>query len=129
MGFAYKPIRFDDLTAVHPISPIAGLRVSLEAIAPALLAALPQGLILLDGCPTAGFAPLLERLARLSPGLRTVDVSSLYLSPETLRELFAPYLPLDRGLDPELIFGRLFDQDYPAVLDTEKVRAFLEDLP
>ncbi len=35
---------------------------------------------------------------------------------------------MDRDVDPELIFGKLFDQSYDALLDPQKVARFLESL-
>ena len=128
MGFAYKPVRFDDITAIHTVNLISGIKTSYDEIAHELTKELPEGLILLDGFPTANFPKLIEHLRQVSPGLKTTDVSRLYRSPESIRELLDPYLPQDRELDPELIFGRLFDQDFQAFFDLEKVSGFLNSL-
>ena len=129
MGFAYKPIRFDDMTAVHTVGEIPGIQTSYEQIARTLTRRLPEGLILLDGFPTANFSKLIEHLSHISPGLRAEDVSGLYRPPGEIHDLLKTYLPLDREVDPELIFGRLFDQDFQPFFDQEKVSAFLGSLP
>lgn len=128
MGFAYKPVRFDDLTAINPVKSLPGIRTSYDEVSRQLANDLPQGLILLDGYPTANFSRLIEYLCRLIPGLMTTDVSNLYRPPDVIRELLNPYLPQDRETDPELIFGRLFDQDYQAFFDQEKVSTFVNSL-
>ncbi len=56
-----------------------------------------------------------------------MDVTTLHRSPDDLAALFAPSLPTDRAVDPELSFGKLFAGDYDAVLDPAKVSAFLAE--
>lgn len=128
MGFGYKPVRFDDLTAINIVGPIPGTTTSYDEIAVALANDLPKGLILLDGFPTANFSALVEHVCQVSPNITTIDVSSFYRSSGEIQELLKPYLPQDRELDPELIFGRLFDQDFQPFFDQEKVSAFLNSL-
>ena len=62
MGFAYKPIRFDDLTAINTVNHISEITTSYDHIAEALAKSPPNGLILLDGFPTANFPTLLAHL-------------------------------------------------------------------
>jgi mannose-6-phosphate isomerase len=128
MGFSYKPVRFDDLTAINIVGPIPGITASYDEIARSLAKNLPEGLILLDGFPTANFSALLEYLCRVKPGIITIDVSRFHRSSGEIQELLKPYLPQDRDLDPELIFGRLFDRDFQPFFDLEKVGSFLNGL-
>src|SRR5689334_15827819 len=128
MGFAYKPIRFDDLNAVNPINPIFGITTSYDEIAHVLGQTLPKGLILLDGFPTADFSRLVDHLVQLSPDIHTIDVSRFHRSSAEIQELLKPYLPQDRETDPELIFGRLFDGGFSSFFDLEGVRLFLESM-
>lgn len=128
MGFAYKPVRFDDPSAVNTVNPVPEIRASANEIAQALADLLPQGLILLDGFPTANFARVLEHLSPTSHNLIMVDVSRFYRSREELEQLLQPYLSQDRELDPELIFGKLFDQDFQPFFDQEAVSSFLHSL-
>jgi mannose-6-phosphate isomerase len=128
MGFAYKPIRFNDLSAINTVNLISGITISYDEIAHALAKNLPEGLILIDGFPTANFSTFFDHLCRVSPGIMTTDVSRFYRSSEEIQELLKPYLPQDREIDPELIFGRLFDQDFQPFFDLEEVSSFLNSL-
>jgi mannose-6-phosphate isomerase len=128
MGFSYKPVRFDDLNAINTINLISGITTSYDEIAPILAENLPEGLILLDGFPSANFSTLLEHLCRVLPGIMTIDVSRFYRSSEETQEMLKPYLPQDRELDPELIFGRLFDQGFEPFFDLEEASSFLNSL-
>ena len=128
MGFAYKPIRFDDVSAINTVDIVSGITTSYDEIARTLATNLPEGLILLDGFPTANFSLFLDHLCRAKPGITIIDVSRFYRSPEVIRELLKPYLPQDREIDPELIFGKLFDQDFHPFFDLEEVSSFLNSL-
>lgn len=128
MAFSYKPISFDDLNAVNKVNPVPDITASYDEIAHELAKKLPEGLVLLDGFPTADFFTLIEHLGRVKPGLMTIDVSDLYLSSAEIQEQLKPCLPQDRQIDPELIFGRLFDQDFQSLFDQEKVSAFIGGL-
>lgn len=129
MGFAYKPIPFDDLTALNPVAPIADLKTSLAEAASTLAAQLPKGLLVLDGMPGATIAGLAAELNRNNPEIILQDVSQFYRSPQDIRKLLAPYLPMDRETDPELIFGKLFEQGYQPFFDTDALAAFLSSIP
>lgn len=127
MAFAYRPIRFDDPVPVNTVTaaittrPDFGGRSALHDVA-------PGELVVLDGIATARFDDLAALLASAVPDWAQVDVRTLYRTPDALATLFAPYLPMDRDLDPELIFGKLFDQDYDALLDETKVGSFLSGI-
>ena len=128
MGFAYKPVRFDDLDAINSIDGVSGITTSYEEIAHALANNLPEGLILLDGFPTANFSTFVDHLIQVSSDIITIDVSRFYRSSEDIQGLLKPYLPQDREIDPELIFGRLFDQSFQPFLDLKQVSSFLNNL-
>jgi len=129
MGFAYKPIPFDDLTAINPVAPVADLKISLVEVASTLAAQLPRGLVVLDGMPGANIAGLVDALRQAAPSFTFQDVSQFYRSPQDIRKLLVPYLPLDRESDPELIFGKLFEQGYEPFFDSAALAAFLDALP
>lgn len=128
MGFSYKPIRFDDLSAVNIVDPVPGIVESYDEISQVLSKSLPQGLILLDGFPTANISTFIEHLYKNFPDILITDISRFYRSPGEIRELLKPYLPQDRVIDPELIFGRLFNQSFTSFFDLEEVNIFLNSL-
>ncbi len=128
MGFAYKPIRFDDLRAVNTVDIVSGITTSYDEITHALAKDLPEGLIVVDGYPTANFSTLIEHLCRVLPGIKAINVSSLYRASDEIQDFLKLYLPQNREVDPELIFGRLYDQDYQTFFDLEKVDYFLDNL-
>ena len=131
MSFAYKPLPFDDLTAFNRVGLTPNsIKFSCTEIALQLANVLPQGLILLDGYPTARFQQLIDALQKTVPGgLQAINVSSLHQPQEKIQDLLINYLPEDRSIDPDLIFGKLYDQDYLPIFDGEKVNHFLNDLP
>ncbi|HRN51702.1 MAG TPA: class I mannose-6-phosphate isomerase [Anaerolineales bacterium] len=129
MGFAYKPILFDDLTAINPVAPVADLKTSLAEAASALAAQLPKGLLVLDGMPGATITSLVDALRQAAPSAIFQDVSQFYRSPQDIRNILAPYLPMDRESDPELIFGKLFEQSYEPFFDTAALATFLASVP
>jgi mannose-6-phosphate isomerase class I len=123
LAFAYRPIPYDDPIPVNPVG------AELPTIdLPALLGKLdirPGAFVALDGIATARFGDLVRQIGA---GWEPVDVATLYRSTDELAEIFAPYLPDDRDIDPELIFGKLFDQSYDALFDPAKVQEFLADV-
>lgn len=131
MSLAYKPIPFDDLTALNRIHLASNsIKTSFTEIALQFANDLPQDLILLDGYPTARFQQLIAALQQTIPGgLQAINVSSLYQPQEKIQNLLNNYLPEDRSIDPDLIFGKLYDQDYLLLFDQEKVNNFLNNLP
>lgn len=128
MGFAYKPIPFDDLTAINKVAPLPALKTSMADAAQTLARELPKGLVLLDGFPSAKIAEFVENIAQQAPSILAVDVASFYRSPAEIQDILKPYLPMDRETDPELIFGKLFDQEYEPLFKLEAIQAFLDDL-
>lgn len=128
MGFAYKPIRFDDLTAINAVPSIPDLKTSIEDISATLVRDLPKGLILLDGFPAANFAELIGQIKKISPTFVTIDVARFFRPSDQIREMLKPYLPMDREKDPELIFGKLFDGEFEQFFDQLEVNSFLSNI-
>lgn len=128
MGFAYKPIRFDDLTALNAVPSIPNLKTSLTDVASSLCRELPSGLVLLDGFLAANTTRLIEQIGKNSPDIRSIDVASFFRPNDEIREILKPYLPMDREMDPELIFGKLFDGEFLQFFDLIKISSFLESL-
>lgn len=125
MGFAYKPIPFDDLSAVNAVAQIPDLKTSIEEVASSLAKNAPKGLVVIDGFPTANIPKLVEHIKQVSPDIATVDVREFLRPPDEIQELLKPYLPMDRETDPELIFGKLFDQIFLPFFDQKKASDFL----
>lgn len=128
MGFAYKPIRFDDLTAINAIPSIPDLEISIEDIATKLCNELPTGLILLDGFVSANVSKLANQIEKISPTIAIIDVARFFRPADQIREMLRPYLPMDREIDPELIFGKLFDGQWEQFFDELEVRSFLSSI-
>jgi len=127
MGFAYNPIRFDDLTAVNAVASVSDLKTSIDEIADTLVEGLPKGLVLLDGFPTSNISRLIEHIRIAYPEIGTIEVSRFLRPSEEIRKLLKTYLPQDREADPELIFGKLYDQDFQPFFDKKKVNSFFND--
>jgi mannose-6-phosphate isomerase len=127
MGFAYKPIPFDDLTAINPVSRVE-ITTSFDEVASALVKEFPNGLVLLDGFPGSKVPQLINHLRKASSKIAIVDVARFYRPQAEIQAMLKPYLPMDREVDPELIFGKLFDQDFEVFFDQSAVSAFVNGL-
>lgn len=128
MGFAYKPIRFDDLTAINAVPSIPNLKTSIEDIATTLCRELPSGLIIIDGFVAANTTKLIEQISKISPDITTIDAARFFRPDSEIREMLKPYLPMDREADPELIFGKLFDGEFAQFFDQFEISSFLGNI-
>lgn len=127
MGIAYKPIPFDDLTAINAVSPL-NIETTFEGISTTLSKTLPTGIIVLDGIPTANFQTLIDQLKKKSPNIKATPITEFYIPQSEIQQLIKPYLPMDRAVDPELIFGKLFERGYEPFLDRQAITKFLDAL-
>lgn len=127
MGFAYKPIPFDDLSAINTVSRV-DIKNSFDEIAASLAKELPKGLVLLDGFPSAKIPNLMHHLKNVAPKIAALEVARFYQPQAEIQNLLKPYLPMDREVDPELIFGKLFDQGFKPFFDQKAISDFLISL-
>ncbi len=124
MAFAYRPIPFDDPVPINAVEAVLATREDFSGLVEGLPSE-PGALMVLDGIPTARFDELAALFGQTAVGWTVVDIRTLYRSDDHLAGLFEPYLPTDRDLDPELIFGKLFDQSADALLEPAKVERFV----
>lgn len=130
MGYYINPIRYEDLSAVNNLNdlPVDILSDDSGTIAKILKNEIKQGLILIDGYITANIEELAEKVGEVL-NAELHDVAGLYKEPEIIRQMLEPYLPIDRALDPELIFAKLYPGTFLDYLDEEKVNLFLRSMP
>lgn len=126
MSFMFKPYPYVDPQAVNrpelPSAVAAQLTAGNAAVAAKLLEN-ASGVLALDGYAGADFTELVDRLKEIRPELAVLPVSAAYKSSAELEEMLAESLPLDREIDPILIFGKSVHREIESLFDPVKVAA------
>ncbi len=129
MSFMFKPYPFTDPAAINypevGKSLAASLVVGNRESAVKLLQAVPEhGVLLLDGYVGARFEPLLESL-KGEGRVVFLEASRMYRSSAELEAMLAESLPLDRDIDPVLLFGKGVHRDLNNLLDANKITSLI----
>ncbi|MBN2375433.1 MAG: class I mannose-6-phosphate isomerase [Sedimentisphaerales bacterium] len=144
MSFMFNPHPYDDKTAINKInlkdneikSILKGSREIAAHIAGEAVKKLVQKdaqyVIGIDGYITAEIEPLCNLIAQCfeTEGypVKVVSVSEIYKSSNELESFLQPYLPIDPEKDPVRLFGSLFEGDFSAVFDTEKLNVLTDKI-
>jgi len=138
MSFMFNPYPYDDANAVNrPVlepATVSALTVGNAAVIRSLVKALRDRaakkengslFIALDGYVGTDWSRSLELLADALSGegmtLCATDVSAWYKSSEELEGLLAENLPMDRVIDPVLLFGKAFGGDMNDLFDAKRL--------
>ncbi len=127
MSFMFNPHPYDDPYAINRVpTPDAvreGLVSGLSQVAKAIARAVEGGKrrVGLDMYPGAQAEVLVRMLQQQLPELSAVDTRSLALPKAALEALIAPCLPIDKTVDPVLLYGVRFEGEYEDLLDGEKL--------
>jgi hypothetical protein len=84
--------------------------------------------IAIDGYVGAEFANLVERVKKLMPEVEAIDVASVYKGSGELEAMLAESLPMDKDVDPVLLFGKLKHRPLETLFDAAKFAALKERL-
>jgi mannose-6-phosphate isomerase class I len=132
MGYFINPVRFDDHDAINIISDIPctddSIIQGVENIIELINSQFHQGLIVIDGYLTASLEEFAKLLLTRSRAENFVDINSLYKTSTEINDLIAEYLPENRDVDPELIYGKLFAGNIQDYFDTIKVKDFVKNI-
>ncbi len=136
MSFMYNPFPFDDPRAVNNIALEKALTdtitIGLESVSAKLASSLrkilehqPNCILSLDGYISAPFPVITKQIGRLlvQTGIPVsyIQTSDLFLEESVLERNLTSNLPNDPVTDPPLLYGRLFDEGYEALMDESLV--------
>ena len=132
MSFMYNPFPYDDPRAVNKIPLEKALTdtitIGLEQVSAKLVSSLqtilktqPNCILSLDGYISAPFSVLTKQIGRhlIQRGIPVsyLYTSDLFLEESVLEQNLETNLPKDTVTDPPLLYGRLFDKGYEALMD------------
>lgn len=136
----FKPYPYDDTTAVNrpPLTEEtvkavrAGNDAVVKAIAEKILAVPGNGLVAFDGYIGSDWsrtlAMLSKQLAAKNVKMSIRNVADCYKSSDELEKMLAEYLPMDRDIDPVLLFGKIFHGSFANLFDAAKVETLKSEL-
>lgn len=143
MSFMYNPYPYDDPLAVNRIAldprvtntVYAGLAQTTALLKDAAMEVLQKKrtcILCLDGYISAPLSDLSEAISdalkKDGISVSTLFTSSLYHDEATLDELLVEHLPTDTVLDPPLLYGKLFEGGYEALMDNSLVDEAVETI-
>ena len=126
MSFMFKPYPYDDPAAVNRPELPRAITTSLIAgnptVAKHLVKSIDKGVLALDGYIGAKFDALIARIRESLPEqkISVFDVAEAYKDSGELEEMLAESLPLDREIDPILIFGKSVHRELESLFDPRK---------
>ncbi len=132
MSFMFKPFPYVDPNAINRPELPAALATTLiagnTAIADKLLAGF-SGILALDGYTGANFQEMVNRLNSVADGkLTVIEAKEAYKSSDELETMLAESLPMDREIDPILLFGKSIHREIETLFDAKKVSRLREQL-
>ena len=124
MSFMFNPYPYVDPKAVNfPGIPADAVKSVVRGNAKigSQLAGI-SGILLLDGYVGASFSELLTRIREANPDTVFFDISEAYKSSEEMDSLLAESLPVDRVIDPILLFGKSVHRELDSLFDPAKLQ-------
>lgn len=144
MSFMFKPLAYDDHTAINRPDIPASVRENLvfgtvqsaKCIAEKAVSLLESGksgcVVAMDGYASAKFSDLSGALSQAvrQRGCRVVlrTMDEVYKPVEELDAMVAECLPLNYGEDPVLLFGKLYEGSFSDFIDRGKAEKLLEEM-
>lgn len=129
MSFMFHPFPYSDPQAINHINCNPDIKEDLciGAIETAKkLKALLQGqkqIIAIDGYAGVEFSTIKQVFEQYIQAT-WVHTADLFLDEEAIEAIVAPYLPLDREIDPVLLYGKRYSDGYERLMDPKKIEAF-----
>lgn len=137
MSFMFKPLAYDDLTAVNSPELSSSIKESLvignEDTASTIIGSidgLQKPVILVDGYVGSNFQNFAGELEKQisNKHIRIFDMRDVYLSQEEIDEMTKGNLPLNYDDDPVLLFGNLFEGNIDDLIDNEKLKTMVGEI-
>ena len=137
MSFMFKPLAYDDLTAINrPVLSsfvTKSIAVGNKDVADTIIKSLGQSqryVILVDGYVGSNFINFADGLQKeiCDKKCKAFDMKDVYLSEEEINELTKSNLPLNYDDDPVLLFGSLFKGKIDDFIDNEKLKSMIDEI-
>ena len=134
MSFMFHPYPYVDANAVNPVNSPQEDTVVFGAlpVAKRIAKAVGEGKkrIGIDGYAGVEFEVIRQLLAaQMAPlNARIVPVQELLKPAQYLREMLAPSLPMDRDIDPVLLYGKRIERRYEDVCEPDRLAELNRDI-
>lgn len=137
MSFMFKPLAYDDLTAINrpelPTEVKDAIAIGNGTVAKTIINSISEcskAVILVDGYVGSSFANFTDELGKQIKGhdSKVFDMKEVYLSEEKINELTKSNLPLNYDDDPVLLFGSLFHGNIGDLIDEEKLISMIKEI-
>ena len=137
MSFMFKPLAYDDLTAINRPALSSSVKESFvvgnEKISSAIIKSMNQcekSIILVDGYVGSNFVNFVKELQKQIPGKssKAFDMKDVYLSEEEINEMTKSNLPLNYEDDPVLLFGSMFEGKINDLINDEKLNNRINEI-
>ena len=137
MSFMFKPLAYDDLTAVNkPILPASvkeSVAVGNDKVSAAIINSINESenpVILVDGYVGSNFENFVKEIQKqiTDKKSKSFNMKDVYLSEEKINELTKENLPLNYEDDPVLLFGRIFQGEIDKLIDKEKLSNMVNEI-
>ncbi len=137
MSFMFKPLAYDDLTAINrPVLSSAvkeSIAVGNEKVSETIIKSMGQcqkPVILVEGYVGSSFVSFVKELQKQITGQssKLFDMKDVYLSEEEINEMTKSNLPLNYEDDPVLLFGSLFEGMLEDLIDDEKLKNRINEI-
>ena len=136
MSFMFHPYPYSDPEAVNAVtgmgvSPVRGLHNVARTIAGLLREGKRVGIDVYPGTDVEALVNVLRQQCAGKDGgsaVAIVNALDLLRPAQEITDMLAPYLPMDREVDPVLLYGRRYRDGYPGLQSAEKVQALKAQL-
>ena len=136
MSFMFHPYPYSDPEAVNAVtgmgvSPVRGLHNVARTIAGLLREGKRVGIDVYPGTDVQALVNVLRQQCAAKDGgsgVAFVNALDLLKPAQEITDMLEPYLPMDREVDPVLLYGRRYKDGYPGLQSAEKVQALKAQL-
>ncbi len=142
MSFMFKPLAYDDMSAINKIDLTVEIKKSLvvgnDKVGRSIAKHCAENMknnafcLAIDGYVSAEFDVVLNGISEYCKNkkirLTTINMKNYYKSKTEIDELTSENLPLNYDDDPVLLFGRLFEGNMDDLMDKDKLNSLYEGL-
>lgn len=137
MSFMFKPLAFDDMTAINRPGLSSFVKESIivgnENATATIIKSVDKSkkpVILVDGYVGSNFKNFVNELQKQisNKSSKAFDMKDVYLSEEKINEMTKSNLPLNYEDDPVLLFGSIFEGKIEDFIDHEKLKNRISEI-